>query len=44
MRYRFIVYGFSGLVDYWIKNGMQESPDKMADYMISYSHNLNSMK
>lgn len=44
MRYRFIVYGFSGLVDYWIKNCMQESPDKMADYMISYSHNLNSMK
>ena len=43
MRYRFIVYGFSGLVDYWIKNCMQESPDKMADYMISYSHNLNSM-
>lgn len=44
MRYRFTVYGFSGLIDYWIKNGMQEPPDKMADYMISYSHNLNSMK
>lgn len=28
----FLVHGFLGVIDCWIKNGMRESPDELADY------------
>ena len=28
--YSFILYGAIGLIDYWLKNGMRESPEYMA--------------
>lgn len=40
MKYRFMLYGFSGLFDYWVKGGMKESPEKMAEYLISLRHDL----
>lgn len=33
LRYRFMLYGFSSIFDYWIKNGMKESPQEMSVYV-----------
>lgn len=40
LRYRFLLYGYSGIFDYWIKNGMKESPKDMAAYVSGFRHNL----
>lgn len=29
-KYRFLLHGYSGLIDEWAKGGMKESPEKMA--------------
>lgn len=40
LRYRFLVYGYSGVFDYWLKNGMKESPKEMAAYVSRFRHDL----
>lgn len=40
MRYQFLLYGFSGLFNYWVKTGMKEAPEKMAEYAIQFRHDL----
>lgn len=40
LRYRFLLYGYSGIFDYWIQNGMQESPKEMAEYIGKFRHDL----
>lgn len=40
LMYRFLLYGYSGLFDYWVKNGMKESPKAMASYVIHFRHSL----
>ncbi|NLZ47588.1 MAG: TetR family transcriptional regulator [Clostridiales bacterium] len=40
MKNRFILHGFTGIFDYWIKSGMKESPEEIASYLISYRHAL----
>lgn len=40
MKYRFMLYGFSGIFDYWVKGGMKQPPEEMADYLISLRHDL----
>lgn len=40
LRYRFLVYGYSGVFDYWIKSGMRESPKEMALYLGRFRHDL----
>lgn len=42
LRYRFLLYGYSGIFDYWVKNGMQESPQSMAEYLSKFRQNLTS--
>lgn len=39
-RYRFLLYGYSGIFDYWVKNGMKESPNEMAGYIAKFRHDL----
>lgn len=33
LKYRFLLYGYSGLIDGWAKDGMKEPPEEMADYL-----------
>lgn len=40
LRYRFLLYGYSGIFDYWVKNGMKESPSDMARYVSKFRHDL----
>lgn len=40
LRYRFLLYGYSGIFDYWAKNGMKESPKEMAGYISKFRHDL----
>ncbi|MDO4554090.1 MAG: TetR/AcrR family transcriptional regulator [Lachnospiraceae bacterium] len=40
MSYRFMLYGFSGLIDYWVKSGMVELPEDMASHLIYYRHKV----
>lgn len=40
LRYRFLLYGYSGIFDYWVKNGMKESPEDMARYLSEFRHDL----
>ena len=40
--YSFILYGAIGLIDYWLKNGLKESPEYMA--MLTESIILNGLK
>lgn len=40
LRYRFLLYGYSGIFDYWVKNGMKESPRVMAEYVGKFRHDL----
>lgn len=40
LRYRFLLYGYSGIFNYWVKNGMKETPNDMAGYMAKFRHNL----
>lgn len=40
LRYRFLLCGYSGIFDYWIKNGMKEEPKVMAEYIGKFRHDL----
>lgn len=40
MKYRFILGGASGVFEYWVNSGMQETPEVMAEYLNRYSHCL----
>lgn len=40
LRYRFLLYGYSGIFDYWVQNGMQETPQEMAEYVGKFRHDL----
>lgn len=40
MKYRFILAGASGVFAYWVNSGMKETPEVMAEYLNSYSHQL----
>lgn len=40
LRYRFLLYGYSGIFDYWVQNGMQETPQEMAEYVGRFRHDL----
>lgn len=40
MRYRFLLYGCSGLFTEWAENGFLESPEKMAEYTNRYRHEM----
>lgn len=33
MRYRFLLYGYSGIFEHWVQSGMMESPQEMAMYL-----------
>lgn len=33
MKYRFLLYGYSGLIDDWARHGMKEPPEEMAEYI-----------
>lgn len=39
-KYRFLLYGYSGLIDNWAKSGMKETPKKMAGYLNSIRQEL----
>lgn len=40
LRYRFLLYGYSGIFDYWVKSGMKETPKEMAAYVSKFRHEL----
>lgn len=40
LRYRFLLYGYSGIFDYWVKGGLKESPEEMAEYLSKFRHDL----
>lgn len=40
LRYRFLLYGYSGIFDYWIKGGMKEPPQMISDYLSKFRHDL----
>lgn len=40
LRYRFLLYGYSGIFDYWIKGGMKEPPKVIAEYLSKFRHDL----
>lgn len=40
LRYRFLLSGYSGIFDYWVKNGMKEPPEEMAMYVRKFRHEL----
>lgn len=43
MKYRYILSGSAGLLEYWIRTGMKESPECMAGYLNAYSHALTNI-
>ena len=40
LRYHFLLYGYSGIFNYWIKNGMKETPEEMAAFVSGFRHKL----
>lgn len=40
LRYHFLLSGYSGIFDYWIKNGMKEPPEEMAMYVKKFRREL----
>lgn len=40
LRYCFLLYGYSGIFDYWLKNGMKEAPKEIAAYTSKLRHDL----
>lgn len=44
LHFRFIVGGYSAVVEYWIKSGMEESPDIIASQLIECSHLMSEDK
>lgn len=44
LRYRFLLYGYSGIFDHWVKSGMRETPKGMALYLSRFRHDLTDKK
>lgn len=40
MKYQFLLYGYSGLIDRWAKGGMKEAPEKMAACINALRHEM----
>lgn len=40
LKYRFLLYGYSGLIDNWAKNGMKEPPEEMSRYINALRHEM----
>lgn len=40
MKYRFLLYGYSGLIDNWAKSGMKEAPAEMASSLNALRHEM----
>lgn len=40
LKYRFLLYGYSGLIENWAKGGMKESPGEMAGYLNRIRHSM----
>lgn len=40
LRYRFLLYGYSGIFDFWVKNGMKESPKEISHYLAKFHNDL----
>lgn len=40
MRYKFMLYGYSGIFENWIENGMKEEPEVIANYLKKFRHDL----
>lgn len=40
LKYRFLLYGYSGLIENWARNGMKEPPREMARYINALRHEL----
>lgn len=40
LRYRFLLHGYSGVFDDWIKGGMKEPPRIIAGYLSKFRHDL----
>ncbi|WP_414601396.1 TetR-like C-terminal domain-containing protein [Gemmiger sp.] len=38
--YCFLLHGYTGMLDYWFKNGMKESPKEMESYVSKFRHDL----
>lgn len=38
--YCFLLHGYTGMLDYWLKNGMKESPKEMGSYVSKFQHDL----
>lgn len=40
LKYHFLLYGYSGIFDHWIKSGMKETPEEMAAFVSGFRHKL----
>lgn len=40
LKYRFLLYGYSGLIGNWAKSGMKEAPEEMAGYINALRHEM----
>lgn len=40
LRYCFLLHGYTGMFDYWFKNGMKESPKEMGSYVSKFRHDF----
>lgn len=40
LRYRFLLYDYSGIFNYWIQCGMQETPKEIASYIGKFRRDL----
>lgn len=40
LKYRFLLYGYSGLIENWARSGMKEPPGEIARYLNALRHEL----
>lgn len=40
LKYHFLLYGYSGIFNHWIKSGMKETPEEMAAFVSGFRHKL----
>lgn len=38
--YCFLLHGYTGMFDYWFKNGMKAPPKEMGSYVSKFRHGL----
>ena len=38
--YCFLLHGYMGMFDYWLKNGMKEPPKERESYVSKFRHDL----